>query len=258
MASSEPARSVVGTVAAPATGGRRRSTRRRQRDGRVAVPGARRRLPPALLRLSDRAERRHELPGVHERRSSPERPPGSASTTTSTVIRINLFPTTVINTALFTVGSIVGSVHHRNGARALLQAPVPARRVLRALLLLPWLLPLIASDRRVEVDPRPGQRRPEPGAPVLPHHLRSDSVAEQPSRRPRLGDPREHLARHPVQRHDPLRRTSGHPRRALRGGGPRRRHRLEGVRATSPGRTFVPWSRSFWSWAWSTRSRCST
>ena len=62
------------------------------------------------------------------------------------VIQSNLFPTTLINTALFTVGSIVGQFTIGMALALFFKRRFPLGGVLRALLLLPWLLPLIASS----------------------------------------------------------------------------------------------------------------
>jgi multiple sugar transport system permease protein len=61
------------------------------------------------------------------------------------VVSSNLFPTTLINTALFTVGSIVGQFTIGMALAVFFKRKFPLSGVLRALLLLPWLLPLIAS-----------------------------------------------------------------------------------------------------------------
>jgi multiple sugar transport system permease protein len=61
------------------------------------------------------------------------------------VIQSSLFPTTLINTALFTVGSIVGQFSIGMALAVFFQRRFPLSGILRALLLLPWLLPLIAS-----------------------------------------------------------------------------------------------------------------
>ena len=62
-----------------------------------------------------------------------------------TVITSSLFPTTLINTALFTIGSIVGQFVIGMALAIFFNRRFPLSGVLRALLLLPWLLPLIAS-----------------------------------------------------------------------------------------------------------------
>jgi multiple sugar transport system permease protein len=63
-----------------------------------------------------------------------------------TVIKSSLFSTTLINTGLFTVGSIVGQFVIGMALALFFQRRFPLSGVLRALLLLPWLLPLIASS----------------------------------------------------------------------------------------------------------------
>ncbi|HEX4402858.1 MAG TPA: sugar ABC transporter permease [Galbitalea sp.] len=63
-----------------------------------------------------------------------------------TVIRSSLFSTTLINTGLFTVGSIIGQFVIGMALALFFKRRFPLSGVLRALLLLPWLLPLIASS----------------------------------------------------------------------------------------------------------------
>ncbi|GAA0994110.1 carbohydrate ABC transporter permease [Subtercola frigoramans] len=63
-----------------------------------------------------------------------------------TVIASSLFPTTIINTALFTVGSIIGQFAIGLALALFFQRRFPLNSFLRALLLVPWLLPLIASS----------------------------------------------------------------------------------------------------------------
>lgn len=63
-----------------------------------------------------------------------------------TVIKSSLFSTTLINTGLFTVGSIIGQFVIGMALALFFQRRFPLSGVLRALLLLPWLLPLIASS----------------------------------------------------------------------------------------------------------------
>ena len=62
-----------------------------------------------------------------------------------TVIKSSLFPTTLINTALFTVGSIIGQFVIGMALALFFTRRFPLSGLLRSLLLLPWLLPLIAS-----------------------------------------------------------------------------------------------------------------
>ena len=60
--------------------------------------------------------------------------------------RSSLFATTVVNTALFTVGSIVAQFVIGLGLALFFRRHFPLSGFLRGLLLLPWLLPLIASS----------------------------------------------------------------------------------------------------------------
>lgn len=62
------------------------------------------------------------------------------------VVTSSLFPTALINTALFTIGSIVGQFVIGLALAIFFQRNFPLNGVLRSLLLLPWLLPLIASS----------------------------------------------------------------------------------------------------------------
>ena len=62
------------------------------------------------------------------------------------VIKSSLFSTTLINTGLFTIGSIVGQFVIGMALALFFKRRFPLSGVLRALLLLPWLLPLIASS----------------------------------------------------------------------------------------------------------------
>ena len=64
----------------------------------------------------------------------------------STVIRSAVFSKAMVNTVLFTVGSIAGQFVIGLAHRRVLPAAVPAERLLRSLLLLPWLIPLIVSS----------------------------------------------------------------------------------------------------------------
>jgi len=64
----------------------------------------------------------------------------------ASVIGSSLFSTTVINTALFTIGSIVAQFILGLGLALFFKRNFPLSGFLRSLLLLPWLLPLIASS----------------------------------------------------------------------------------------------------------------
>jgi multiple sugar transport system permease protein len=63
-----------------------------------------------------------------------------------TVISDNLFPTSLINSLLFTAASIVGQFVIGLGLAVFFKAKFRLNNVLRSLMLLPWLLPLIASS----------------------------------------------------------------------------------------------------------------
>jgi multiple sugar transport system permease protein len=62
------------------------------------------------------------------------------------VLQSSLFATTITNTALFTVGSIIGQFVIGLALALFFRRKFPLNNVLRSLLLLPWLLPLIASS----------------------------------------------------------------------------------------------------------------
>ena len=103
--------------------------------------------------------------------------------------------TTLINTAVFTAGSIAGQFVIGMAIALFFKRRFPLSGILRSLLLLPWLLPLIASSCNLEVDPRPGQRRAQ--QTLLFFHVIASPVPwlEQPGHRPRFGDHGQHLAR---------------------------------------------------------------
>jgi multiple sugar transport system permease protein len=63
-----------------------------------------------------------------------------------TVVTSSLFSTTLINTALFTIGSIAGQFVVGLALALFFRRRFPLNNVLRSLLLMPWLLPLIASS----------------------------------------------------------------------------------------------------------------
>jgi multiple sugar transport system permease protein len=63
----------------------------------------------------------------------------------ATVVQSSLFSTTVTNTALFTIGSMIGQFTLGMLLALYFRRRFPLNNILRSLLLLPWLLPLIAS-----------------------------------------------------------------------------------------------------------------
>lgn len=63
-----------------------------------------------------------------------------------TVVSSSLFTTAVVNTALFTIGSIIGQFVIGLALAVYFRRRFPLNNMLRSLLLLPWLLPLIASS----------------------------------------------------------------------------------------------------------------
>lgn len=64
----------------------------------------------------------------------------------ATVISSNLFGPAMLNTALFTVGSIIGQFVIGLGLAVFFNRRFPLSGFLRAMLLLPWLLPLIVAS----------------------------------------------------------------------------------------------------------------
>lgn len=63
-----------------------------------------------------------------------------------TVLSSSLFSTSLLNTALFTIGSILGQFVIGLALAIYFQRKFPLNGILRSLLLLPWLLPLIVSS----------------------------------------------------------------------------------------------------------------
>lgn len=63
-----------------------------------------------------------------------------------TVLSSSLFSTSLLNTVLFTIGSIVGQFVIGLALAIYFQRKFPLNGILRSLLLLPWLLPLIVSS----------------------------------------------------------------------------------------------------------------
>lgn len=63
-----------------------------------------------------------------------------------TVLSSSLFSTSLLNTALFTIGSILGQFVIGLALAIFFQRKFPLNGILRSLLLLPWLLPLIVSS----------------------------------------------------------------------------------------------------------------
>jgi multiple sugar transport system permease protein len=64
----------------------------------------------------------------------------------ATVVKASVFERAVINTVLFTVGSIAGQFVIGLGIALFFRRRFPLSKVLRSLLLLPWLIPLIVSS----------------------------------------------------------------------------------------------------------------
>jgi multiple sugar transport system permease protein len=64
----------------------------------------------------------------------------------ASVLSSSLFSTSLINTALFTAGSIAGQFVLGLGLAVFFKRRFPLNGILRSLLLLPWLLPLIVSS----------------------------------------------------------------------------------------------------------------
>ncbi len=147
-----------------------------------------------------------------------------------TVLSSSLFSTSLLNTVLFTIGSIIGQFVIGLALAIFFQRKFPLNGILRSLLLLPWLLPLIVSSAvwRWILDKDSGALNRflgdlgiiDTGIPWLT----STSLALIAV----VGG--EHLDRHPVQPDHPLRRPAGNPGRTVRGRITGRCHRLEAFR----------------------------
>ena len=118
-----------------------------RRHDPVAVHGAGGDLRRGVLRLPGRQEHRDVLPGLHDEDLLHGRGPlGRPRATTSRCSSSSVFTTTLVNTALFTAGSIVLQFVIGLGLALFFRRNFPLSGFLRGLLLLPWLLPLIASS----------------------------------------------------------------------------------------------------------------
>ena len=191
-------------------------------------------LPPAgpdlhgpILRLPHRQERDDELPGVHHLHLLHR--PGPLGGPRQLRLGSELLGVLHGDAQHRPVhrGIDRRAVHHRAGARDLLQAALPPQR--RDALAHPAAL--AAADDRLqrdlEVDAGQGQRGDQSAPPGREPAGRA--VADQYERRADRGHHRQHLARHPLQHDHLVQRAPGHPRRALRGGLPRRRRGVEGL-----------------------------
>ena len=144
----------------------------------------------------------------------------------------DVFSKALANTALFTIGSIVGPVRARHAAGLVLPQELPAQRGAARAVPAAVADPVDRRQRRLAGDPRAGQRHPQrhaaSGIGIIDDPipwLTSPDVAL-------IADhPGEHLAGHPVQPDPALQRPAGHPRGAVRGGCAGRGDRLEGVLA---------------------------
>ena len=161
-----------------------------------------------------------------------------------TVVTDELFTKALVNTALFTVGSIVGQFVIGMLLALFFHKNFPLNGVLRALFLLPWLLPLIVGSAawRAILEQDSGILNVTLEEPR--DHRRTDPVAHLAGRGVDRDHPGEHLAGHPVQPDPALQRAAGHPGRALRGGCAGRRDRVEGVLEHHLARTCALWSAS--------------
>ena len=142
-----------------------------------------------------------------------------------TVVTDDVFTKAMVNTALFTIGSIAGQFVIGMLLALFFHKNFPLNGVLRALFLLPWLIPLIVGSAAWRAHPRAGQRHPQRHAGEPGDHRRPDPVAHLARRRADRGHPGEHLDRHPVQPDPALQRAAGHPGGAVRGGRAGRRDR---------------------------------
>ena len=124
---------------------------------------------------------------------------------------------TVGHTAFFVVVSLFFQYTIGLALAVFFQRNFPLSPVLRALFLVPWLLPIIVSATTwqwmFDADSGSHQSVARPRSASTPvWWLNADHSLG-------LGDHRQHLAGHPVQPGHPLRRAAEHPHRALRGGG---------------------------------------
>ena len=179
---------------------------------RAGLPRPGDRLPARLLRLPALPQPRPEPaalhPGLVRHRRRPVR---RARTTTRRSSASPTFWPAVRAHRVFTVVSLVFQFAIGLALAVFFLQHFPLSATLRALFLVPWLLPLIVSastwswmlnsDSGV-VNAVLGRLRHRPGQLA---HLAA-LVAD-------LGDHRQHLDRHPVQPGDPLQRPAEHPRR---------------------------------------------
>jgi multiple sugar transport system permease protein len=145
MASLGPPGSVVQTVAVPAAGPRRRSSRRRRTIELLFLAPA---LAYMLLFFGYPIVKNLVMGFQHYTNATffTGVAPWVAMDNYSAVIHSAVFSTAAVNTLLFTVGSIAGQFTIGLAIALYFQRRFPLSGVLRALLLLPWLIPLIVSS----------------------------------------------------------------------------------------------------------------
>ncbi len=129
----------------------------------------------------------------------------------SAVVNDQLFSQAMVNTALFTIGSIAFQFTVGLGLALFFRRPVPAQRF--AAVAAPAAVAAAADrvERDLALHPRAGQRDPEPEPDLARCHRRSGAVAELAVGGADRGDRGEHLDRHPVQRHPAVLRSGEIP-----------------------------------------------
>ncbi len=148
-----------------------------------------------------------------------------------TVVSDDVFSKALANTALFTIGSIVGPVRARDAPGVVLPQELPAQRSAPGAVPAALADPVDRRQRRVAGAARAGQRHRQRHAGKPRDHRQPDPVAHLARRRVDRDHPGQHLARHPVQSDPALQRPAGHPGGAVRGGCAGRGDRVEGVLA---------------------------
>ena len=151
----------------------------------------------------------------------------------------------VFNTILYTVVASILKFGLGLWLALLLNEHLPFKSFFRAIVLLPWVVPTVLSaiafwwiyDAQFSIISWALMK--------LGLIDCADQLPRRPEQRPRFGDRRQCLARHPLRRDLAARRPADHPAVALRGGDARRRHRAGSASATSRcrcSRRSSPWS----------------
>ena len=148
-----------------------------------------------------------------------------------TVVTDDVFSKALVNTALFTVGSIVGQFVLGMLAGVVLPQELPTQRSASGTVPAALADPADRRQRGLAGDPGAGQRNPQRDAGTVRDHRQPDPLAHLARRRVDRDHPGQHLAGRPVQSDPALQRPAGHPGGAVRGGSAGRGDRLEGVLA---------------------------